>query len=238
MSKLPNYTPLLLIMTLFACNSLPDDGNNNKNIEGKITKKEQMYKHLRDIGDYNSSIYVLHQILQLDSTKTEYYDSLAFHYARVENYEACETMADKGLKISEDNERLMQLSATLDVNSGRFDDAIQKLEKLFKKTNDYQHKFDILSVKYQQGSVMEIQVMTDELLANPAIDTTFVDQPGANRVQLVPMRAAILYLKSVVAAQYNNDAATANALIDQCLSIKPDYDAAIQLKNGLRQMKK
>lgn len=236
MSKLPNYTPLLLIMTLFACNSLPDGSNNNNSKEGKIAKKEQLYKHLQEIGDVNSSIYVLHQILQLDSTRTEYYDSLAYHYREVRNIEAAAQMADKALKFGK-NIKLLELSAATDIASGDYESAVTKLDELFKESQDFKYVFEIASIRLNQGDVAQGEKMLDELLANPKIESSFIEQTGSERIQLVPLRAAIYSLKATVAAQINRDYASANAYVDKALAIKPDFEAALYLKNQLRSVK-
>jgi len=222
-------------MTFFGCKTSPESNKKNIDTRSRITELTKMYESFYEIEDYQSSIYTLQCILFLDSTKTEYYDSLVFHYAKAGNFKATEKMIAKSLEFGK-NIKVMEYSAIISSQKGEFETSIKKLDELFDLTKDYKYKVSVFSMKLESGDVKGSENMLAELEGLENLDSISIEQViSETETQTVPLKAAILLGKGQIEAFVNRDVKKSLQYIKKSLEIKPDFQNALALREKIIQ---
>jgi tetratricopeptide (TPR) repeat protein len=229
MNKITSIASITIIMTLIGCKTLPDNNNS------KIVELTEMYKKLHQLGDDQSCIYTLQNILFLDSSKTQYYDSLVFHYAKAGNFKATEKMIAKSLSYGK-NIKVMEYSALIEGQKGDIETAISKLDELFALTNDYKYKISIFNMNLELGNVKSAESLIKELESLENLDSISIEQLiSETETQTVPLKAALALGKGQIEAYAKNNLSGALKYIKQALEIKPDFQNALGLREKIIQ---
>lgn len=201
----------------------------------------KVYKMARQNGDYYTGIVKLNELLALDSTRTEFYDSLANHYFAVllMNERPAEVYIEKSLKLNGNNVKILELSALVDISkrdSIHMVSAQRKLSSAYTISKDYTYYFDMIRVMMMQGALEESDsLITDVLKMTPIPDKTIKVRNDANgTVQSIKLEAAMYFLKAALAINIKKyDMAL--ALIQKSTSINPEFQLAKELGNQLIQ---
>lgn len=201
----------------------------------------KVYKMARQNGDYYTGIVKLNELLALDSTRTEFYDSLANHYFAVllMNERPAEVYIEKSLKLNGNNVKILELSALVDISkrdSIHMVSAQRKLSSAYTISKDYTYYFDMIRVMMMQGALEESDsLITDVLKMTPIPDKTIKVRNDANgTVQSIKLEAAMYFLKAALAINIKKyDMAL--ALIQKSTSINPEFQLANELGNQLIQ---
>ena len=222
-------------MTLFGCKTSPDNDKKNDSTDSKIAELTKLYENLHKLGDDQSCIYTLQNILFIDSSKTQYYDSLVFHYAKAGNFKATEKMITKSLAYGK-NIKVMEYSALIEGQKGEIKTAISKLDELFALTNDYKYKISIFNMNLELGDVKGAESMLKELEGLENLDSIKIDQLiSETETQIVPLKAAVILGKAQIEAYAKNNLQGALKYIKQALKVKPDFQNALGLREKIIQ---
>lgn len=233
MNKYFSLIIVFIFMTLLGCKTSPDESNNSDKISKEVKSKEELYQMFYKIGDDQSSIYTLHQILQLDTTKTQYYDSLVNHYVKVGNTQAVESMVNKSLKYGK-NIKVLEVSAVLDGQKGEMESATKKLNELFKLTNDYKYKYRMATFNIEAGDWKMGEDILNELSQTEGIENYSIEEVlSETESQQIPLNAAIAFARANIEAVKKNNLQGALKYVNEALKIKPDYQYAKYFKQQL-----
>lgn len=230
---------ICLLSLLFLTNSCT--GNSKKQ---KIDEIMKVYTMARANGDYYTSIVKLNELLALDSTRTEFYDSLSNHYFAVllMNQRPAEVYIAKSLKLNGNNVKILELSAIVDISkrdSIHMLSAENKLATAYTLSKDYTYYFDMIRVMMMRGSFRESDsLITSVLKMTPIPDKIIKVRNDANgTVQGIKLEAAMYFLKAALAINIRKyDMAL--ALLQKSTSINPEFELANELGNQLMQSMK
>lgn len=220
-------------MTLLGCKTSPEGENKSSKNSKEVASKEKLYQMFYDLGDDQSSIYTLHQILQLDSSKTQYYDSLVAHYVKTGNTKATEKMVSKALEYGR-SVKTLEVSAVLDGQNGDMESATKKLNELYEITKDYKYKYRIATFNIEAGDWKMGEDILNELDQTEGIENYFIEEViSETESQKIPLNAAVAFAKANVEAVKKRNLQSALKYVNQALKIKPDYQYAQYFKQQL-----
>lgn len=193
------------------------------------------YKLAMQYNDLVAATNSVYQILATDTGNIAWKDSLATLFVMRGAYEQAVVIGEELLKKQPDDTRLMELVAVSLQSGGAAKEALVYYEKLYPKTQNLYHLYQIISLQYALARLGECTANIDQLVQNPNSEKETVDvNVGQGYTQTVPYKAAALNIKGVIARQLNDDK-TAEQLFNEALKIFPDFVLA---KGNIEDMKK
>lgn len=203
-----NRYPFLLfvfILVLGACN----------NQDAQRSQSLALYKQALQNNDATTTKMALNQLLLLDATNTDYMDSLSRIYMRNGNFEAGLKYAETVYNAGKAGAKLKENMALAYQQTGETEKAEKFINNLMDETKDYKYMYQKLVIQYENGN----QPMFDSLSTNildivekdSLVAATVVPMPGpvSGVQQLVPMKAATLFLLGNNALERKQDVNTA-----------------------------
>lgn len=203
-----NRYPFLLfvfILVLGACNY--QDAQRSQSLA--------LYKQALQNNDATTTKMALNQLLLLDATNTDYMDSLSRIYMRNGNFEAGLKYAETVYNAGKAGAKLKENMALAYQQTGETEKAEKFINNLMDETKDYKYMYQKLVIQYENGN----QPMFDSLSTNildivekdSLVAATVVPMPGpvSGVQQLVPMKAATLFLLGNNALERKQDVNTA-----------------------------
>ena len=212
---------MCLVITFSACKESTDKRKND------LLKK---YQKMRDVNDLTSACFYLQEYLFMDTTKIEYYDSLARHFVMLDNVLAAEAMAKRVVETQPLNEDMQTLLAQVDFQKGDMLTGMSRFDKLFEATKNYKFIFNKGLVYAQTGQANKTLEVVDQLLAVPdnevkTITVKKVSDPSAN--QDVKIKSAALFLKAYAyLGGQNPDRKAAYPFLEQSILLQRDFEMA------------
>ncbi len=198
-------TALILILFLGACTS------NDKRLNDAVS----LYKQALQNKDATTSQLALNQILLLDTTNTDYMDSLSRIYMRNGNFDAGIRYAEAVYNAGKASTKLRENMAIAYQQTGETEKAQNFIESLLQETKDYKYLYQKLVIQYENGNQIIFDSLSTDILnqanSDSLIASTVVPMPGpvSGRQQLVPIKAATLFLIGNNALERNQDVNTA-----------------------------
>lgn len=212
---------LTLIVSISSCKESTDKRKND------LLKK---YQKMREVNDITSACFYLQEYIFIDSTKIEYYDSLARHFVMLDNVLAAESMAQKVVEKQPLNEDMQILLAQIDFQRGDLLTGMSRFDKLFDATKNYKFIFNKGLVYAQTGQANKTLEVVDQLLAVPdneikTITVKKVSDPNAD--QEVKIKAAAFFLKAYAyLGGQNPDRKAAYPFLEQSIALQGDFEMA------------
>jgi tetratricopeptide (TPR) repeat protein len=209
----------LAITLLFACNNT----NNTPAVD-----YEKLYLHSMEVKDYQTAIMAAQAILQADSAKQPYLDTLPELYASVRNYAATEVYTDKVLSRRPNEEKFLQLKALCLQEAGKGMELLDFYNKLFVSTGKITYLYQVATIQVASGDMKgasaSVKTLEEKMLNNKdSVDFMLSE----TEKQLVPLRAAVYNVKAYMSAQ-NKDLMGAKKNFELALKEFPDFIAAQQ----------
>jgi tetratricopeptide (TPR) repeat protein len=192
---------------------------------------KSVYKQSLKYGDYIAAANAIYdQWVEDTANALSYKDTLAnLYFIRGQYYQTI-AMGKEILAKHSDDLRMQELVGASDQSVGNLKEALDFYQRIYAKTHDLYHLYQIASIQFDLARVGECQQTLDQIIA----DTGSVHQKiqitvAQGQAQNVPYKAAALNIRGVIAKQAKEDDAAKKAFQD-ALAVDPDFVLA---KNNL-----
>lgn len=220
----------IVLSLLFAFLSVNAQSNKSE----AVALEKQIIKMAKTAGDPNVATLSMYKLIALEGENSTYKDSLAYVYFSSRRYAPCFMMASEVLKRDPNHKEMMELKAVSLESLGAYEKAAEAYKKLFAKTNNNYHGYNLAKLQYSlkkyDESYKTIQKV-EKLNDSGKYKVTF--SINQNHNQQVDLLAAIYYLKGLDAIKLNQKP-LAKASFEKALKIQPDFVLA---KDNLDDLK-
>jgi len=209
---------------------LPISNNTND-----ISFFEKTYKIAMGYNDLVAATQSVYEILGTENSEVAWKDTLARLFLMRGAYDQAVFVGKELLTKAPDDIRLVEMVAVSLQSSGDAKQSLEYYEKLYPKTQNLYHLYQIIVLQYSLARLGECSANIDVLLKNPDSEKGEIDvNVGQGYTQKVPFKAAALNIKGVIAKQLNEYAA-AEALFNEALKVMPDF---VLPKGNIEDLKK
>ena len=187
----------------------------------------KVYSSALKYYDLNVAISALYNAMALKPDRKDLRDSLALLYFAGERYGQAYTIGEEILKENPKRNDILEMVAVSKQSLGLIKDALADYEKLFAaEPKQIFYLYQIATLQYQLKRYGECVASLDQIITNEASAKQNVNIRNSNSTsQSVPMKAAALNVKGIVAMDLNQDA-NAKELFNQALQVFPDFALA------------
>jgi tetratricopeptide (TPR) repeat protein len=175
----------------------------------------------------------LYNAMALKPDRKDLRDSLALIYFEGERYGQAYTLGEEILKENPKRNDILEMVAVSKQSLGLVKEALADYETLYAADKQLFYLYQMATLQYQLKRFGECVASLDQIVGNDASAKQSVNiRNGNNTSQSVPMKAAALNVKGIVALELNQEA-NARGFFKQALDIFPDFVLA---KNNLATM--
>ena len=216
--------------------------NKNKRPEQAVAPPVQtvemeisIYNTAMRYGDFDAARYTLYTLIAKHPENIAYLDSLIRIYFMTQNWAQCILAGQDYMSKDTANAAVMEMMAISHSNLSRNKDALDLYEKIYRKTGQLYHAYQVAVHQYILQRYGECAQMIDLIVNDTAsaIELLNIDLDKGQRQQ-VPIRASALNLRGVMLREINmNEKAKEN--FEAALKLAPDFVLA---KNNIEEMKK
>jgi len=177
--------------------------------------------------DLNVAISALYNAMALKPERKDLRDSLALIYFAGERYGQAYTVGEEILKENPKRNDILEMVAVSKQSLGLTKDALADYEKLYSADpKQIFYLYQMATLQYQLKRYGECVASLDQIIGNEASAKQNVSIRNSNNTsQSVPMKAAALNVKGIVALELNQEA-NAKEFFNQALQIFPDFALA------------
>lgn len=218
------YILPLAILAMFTTSAMAQTSSSMDHYK-KVYKQAIMY------GDYIAAANAIYdQWVEDTANALSYKDTLAnLYFIRGQYYQTI-ALGKEILAKHPDDLRMQELVGASDQNVGNLKEALDFYQRIYAKTHDLFHLYQIASLQYGLARVGECQQTIDQIIA----DTGSVHQKiqitvAQGQAQNVPYKAAALNIRGVILKGLNKNDDAKKAFQD-ALAVDPDFVLA---KNNL-----
>jgi tetratricopeptide (TPR) repeat protein len=199
-----------------------------KDIDEKIYAKAIRY------GDFLVAKQALYSLMAKYPERTNYLDSLMRLYFSVGNYAQCILAGKDYMLTNPDNMMSLEMIAISENSLERYKDALADYEKLYAKSSNLFHAYQIAVINYTLKRYEESKMVQSEIINNPksAKDSMQI-MIDAKDSQYVPYKAAAYNLRGVTQKDLRLFE-EAKLSFEEALKITPNFRLA---KNNLEALK-
>jgi len=197
--------PYLFIFIVLGCNQ-------NKS---QLTNAIDLYGQAILNNDATTAKMALNQIILLDTLELRYQDSLSRIYMKSGNFEAGLKYAEIVYASGKADGQLKENMALAYQQIGETEKAEEFINSLLQTTKDYKYLFQKIVIQYENGNQPLFDSLSNEVLKltdkDSLVAQTMVPMPGpvSGGNQLVPIKAATLFLIGNNALERKQDVSTA-----------------------------
>ena len=197
--------PFLFAFIMLGCNQ-------NKN---QLTNAKNLYEQALLNNDASTAKLALNQIILLDTLDLKYQDSLSRIYMKSGNFKAGLKYAEIVYASGKADGQLKENMALAYQQMGETEIAEEFINNLLVTTNNYKYLFQKLVIQYENGNQPLFDSLSNEVLElsdqDSLVAQTMVPMPGpvSGGNQLVPIKAATLFLIGNNALERKQDVSTA-----------------------------
>ncbi len=225
---------LSTIFCVFSCKN-----SDKAHVQFEMEHDIKLYHQAIKFGDVGTAIATMQSLLVWDSTKTNYYDTLAVLYYHSQNYAQAIQSAQIILDKQPDNMKLLQIVSHSYQYIGRQDLAIPFFLKIAEIQPDPVVHYEVAACYFAIKDSGKIKTYIDKIMSDKRSDTTKVTisfNQGRNQ-QDVPVKAACYNLLGTLSA---NEHQKNEALKDfnLALALYPDFELARQNADFTNKLKK
>jgi tetratricopeptide (TPR) repeat protein len=208
----------------------------------KLDEAVNLYNLAINNNDITASRVALNQIMLLDSSLTQYQDSIARLFISTGNFEAGLRYAEKVQSAGKCDDKLKESMALAYQQIGKTDTAKTLLKELMSKTKDSKYLFQQLVILYESQDVMAFDSMSSSILTQLNSDTALarsvVPMPGpiSQQMQQVPLKAATYFLIGNNALNTKNDVKTAVEYLQLSLKEYNQFEMPRYVLQEIEQM--
>ena len=229
------FMAVLISLTAFA-------QSKNKKQESTLTPPQQtaeqeisIYNTAMRYGDFDAARYTLYSLIAKHPENISYLDSLVRIYFMTQNWAQCILAGQDYVSRDTNNAPVMEMMAISNSNLSRNKDALEMYEKLYRKTGQLYHAYQVAVHRYKMQRYGECAQMIDIIVNDTASVTELINiDIDKGQGQKVPIRASALNLRGVMLKEINMPA-KARENFEAALKLAPDFVLA---KNNLEEMKK
>lgn len=232
----------LLFLSSFDLEAQRRGGLSDEDIQKKVTQQnynlyKSVYKNALEINDLATAIQSIHAIKQLKPDEKTWGDTLTYLYFNVGMYYQSMLLADQILKENSEQEDMLEIRAISRQSLGMLREALEDYENLARKTEDIYFLYQVASIQYNLGRYGEAASNIDVLLSHPEVSQRQISiTVDRQRTQEVPMNAAVLNMRGVIALEVNQPEA-AKQSFQESLEVFPEFVLAQNNLKMLRESK-
>jgi tetratricopeptide (TPR) repeat protein len=176
--------------------------------------------------DLQVATTALYNAMALKPDRKDLRDSLALLYFAGERYGQAYTLGEEILKDNPKRNDILEMVAVSKQSLGLAKDALADYEALYKDTKQIFYLYQISTLQYQLKRFGECLSSLDQILADEASAKQVVTiRNNNNTSQSVPMRAAALNVKGIVALELNQQD-NAKGFFNEAIKLFPDFALA------------
>jgi tetratricopeptide (TPR) repeat protein len=176
--------------------------------------------------DLNVAASALYNAMALKPDRKDLRDSLALVYFAGERYGQSYTVGEEILKDDPKRKDILEMVAVSKQSLGMIKEALADYENLYAADKQLFYLYQMATLQYQLKRYGECVASLDQIIANEASAKQNVSIRNSNGAsQSVPMKAAALNVKGIVALELNQDA-NAKGFFEQSLQVFPDFALA------------
>jgi predicted Zn-dependent protease len=186
----------------------------------------KVYSSALKYYDLQVAATALYNAMALKPDRKDLRDSLALIYFAGERYGQSYTLGEEILKDNPKRNDILEMVAVSKQSLGLVKEALADYETLYNGEKQLFYLYQIATLQYQLKRYGECVASLDQIINNEASAKQNVSIRNSNNSsQSVPMKAAALNVKGIVALDLNKDA-DAKALFNQAVQLFPDFALA------------
>jgi tetratricopeptide (TPR) repeat protein len=210
---------ICVIASLASCNNKTE--SNLKNNYKKLFDKSMNSK------DFQTAIVAAQLLLIEDSTQFVYADTLPELYAATNNIMACNDAAEAALKRNPKSERLLLIKALCAEQMGRIDEQMSLYNQLYAINKKPEYLYRITAAHFGAGNFEAVDNNIKELDDLALTSKDSIDfMLSESEKQKVPLKAALLNMRAVMAVQKDRDVVKAKKYFEAAIREYPDFIVA------------
>jgi tetratricopeptide (TPR) repeat protein len=212
---------LCVLATFTSCNN---QGNSNSNSTESYKK---LFTKSMDSKDFTTAITAAQLILINDSSLTLYADTLPELYAATNNIYACNDAAANALKRNPKSERFLLLKALCAEQLGQVEEQMNIYNQLYAINKKPEYLYRITAAHFGTGNFKAAENNLNELDEMSKSSKDSIDfMISENEKQKVPLKAALLNMRAIMAAQKDRDLVSAKKYFEAAIREYPDFIVA------------
>jgi tetratricopeptide (TPR) repeat protein len=186
----------------------------------------KVYSSALKYYDLQVATSALYNAMALKPERKDLRDSLALIYFAGEHYGQAYTVGEEILKENPKRNDILEMVAVSKQSLGLTKESLADYEKLYGGDKQIFYLYQIATLQYQLKRYGECVASLDQIIANEAAAKQNVNIRNSNNTsQSVPMKAAALNVKGIVAMDLGQDANAKN-FFNQALQLFPDFTLA------------
>ena len=203
--------------------------NTNAQGNSQVEFYKGVYHNSLKYNDLQSATNAVYGILTVAPDQTGWKDTLAYLYYNDNRFVQALLVGLEITQKSDTNQNILEIVAISQQNMNLLKESLENYEKLFKMSKSIFHEYKIATLQYALKRFGECGVTIDQILQSKDSGQEISISDNNRRSQKVPIKAAVLNMRGVIALELNqNDAAKQN--FEAALKITPDFELA---KNNL-----
>jgi predicted Zn-dependent protease len=186
----------------------------------------KVYANALKYYDLPVATTALYNAMALKPDRKDLRDSLALIYFAGERYGQAYTLGEEILKDNPKRNDMLEMVAVSKQSLGMVKEALADYETLYAADKQIFYMYQIATLQYQLKRLGECVASLDQIIANEAAAKQNVNIRNSNNTsQSVPMKAAALNVKGIVALELNQEA-NARKFFADALQLFPDFALA------------
>lgn len=212
---------------------------NNKS-SNAIESYKKLFDKSMNSKDFPTAIVAAQLILIDDSTEVLYADTLPELYAATNNIYACNDAAANALKRNPKSERYLLIKALCAEQLGNMEEQMSIYNQLYAINKKPEYLYRITAAHFGSANFQAVEnnlKELDEMAKNSKDSIDFMISESEK--QKVPLKAALLNMRAIMAAQKDRDMQSAKKYFEAAIREFPDFIVAKEfykrLMNGNKQ---
>lgn len=198
----------------------PDETKKNE----QYSTQEEIYKLAISYNDFEIATKALYEMMVLDPDNRSLKDSLALIYFTRGYYLECALVSKEIIDEFPANNTILEVLAMSEDALGFLKESLGHYELLYKNTGILFYQYQVISLQYKLKRYGECSLVIEQILANESVNDqkiTMTYQKGTS--QEIPMKAAVLNMKGVIALELANKD-LAKKCFEEAIVLAPDFE--------------
>lgn len=201
--------------------------NNKTGSNGNLDNYKKLFDKSMNSKDFNTAIVAAQLILTEDSSLTLYGDTLPELYAATNNIMACDDAVTTALKRNPKSERFLLLKALCAEQLGKVDEQMSLYNQLYAINKKPEYLYRITAAEFGTGNFKAVENNLKELDQLALTTKDSIDfMLSETEKQKVPLKAALLNMRAIMAAQKDRDMLSAKKYFEAAIREFPDFIVA------------
>lgn len=199
---------------------------NNKS-SNSIESYKKLFDKSMNSKDFPTAIVAAQLILIDDSTEVLYADTLPELYAATNNIYACNDAAENALKRNPKSERYLLIKALCAEQLGNMEEQMSIYNQLYAINKKPEYLYRITAAHFGSANFQAVENNLKELDEMAKTSKDSIDfMISESEKQKVPLKAALLNMRAIMAAQKDNDMLSAKKYFEAAIREFPDFIVA------------